>query len=139
MSWLRTFGTAARTLVRRTRFDRKKLPAPFDSAVKKFTAPWGGAEQDNVYSFPSRLAYVYRDLDPFRRCTSSAWSRILVFPPTPSDIYHRSRDGNPLYQSRMNPKDKELIISARIKGKLDEKTCHISSDGSGTTNNKDVI
>ncbi|EFY86150.1 hypothetical protein MAC_07815 [Metarhizium acridum CQMa 102] len=44
----------------------------------------------------------------------------------------RSRNGYPVHQSSYNPEDKEFIISAKITGSKDTKTCHIYQDGTGT-------
>ncbi|EGE05377.1 hypothetical protein TEQG_04257 [Trichophyton equinum CBS 127.97] len=50
------------------------------------------------------------------------------------EILHRNDGTSPIHQSRYNPKDKELIISARITpadgGKA--RTHHIYANGTGT-------
>ncbi|KAG8408171.1 hypothetical protein J3459_018133 [Metarhizium acridum] len=48
------------------------------------------------------------------------------------EVYIKSRNGNPVHQSSYNPEDKEFIISAKITGSKDTKTCHIYQDGTGT-------
>ncbi|KAG8414794.1 hypothetical protein J3458_008704 [Metarhizium acridum] len=40
--------------------------------------------------------------------------------------------GGSAEQSSYNPEDKEFIISAKITGSKDTKTCHIYQDGTGT-------
>ncbi|KAF1345525.1 hypothetical protein BDV97DRAFT_402103 [Delphinella strobiligena] len=45
----------------------------------------------------------------------------------------KSRAEGPIHQSHFNRADKKLVISARIKGSLGTKTCHIYEDGTGTT------
>ncbi|KAF4632995.1 hypothetical protein G7Y89_g5127 [Cudoniella acicularis] len=51
---------------------------------------------------------------------------------TLKEVYIKSRNGNPVHQSHFNRDDKEFIISARIVGSRDTKTCHIYNDGTGT-------
>lgn len=50
---------------------------------------------------------------------------------------YRSRNGDPVHQSEFNKDDKEWVISVRIEGSKDKKTCHIYSDGTGTTKKTD--
>jgi len=38
-----------------------------------------------------------------------------------------------VHKSHYNPKDKEDVISARVEGEDDTKTCHVYKDGTGTT------
>jgi len=38
-----------------------------------------------------------------------------------------------VHKSHYNPKDKEDVISARVEGEDDTKTCHVYEDGTGTT------
>ena len=38
-----------------------------------------------------------------------------------------------MHKSHFNPKDKEDVISMRIEGENDTKTCHVYADGTGTT------
>jgi hypothetical protein len=49
----------------------------------------------------------------------------------------RSRNGNPVHLSHFNPADKNPVISVRVIGSKDTKTCHIFADGTGTTKKDD--
>ncbi|KAI9698962.1 MAG: hypothetical protein M1836_003151 [Candelina mexicana] len=45
----------------------------------------------------------------------------------------KSRDEGPVHKSHYNPEDEEDIISMRIRGENDTKTCHVYEDGTGKT------
>ncbi|TWU70419.1 hypothetical protein ED733_000063 [Metarhizium rileyi] len=54
------------------------------------------------------------------------------------EVFIKSRNGNPVHQSHYNPADKALVISVRIVGSRETKTCHIYSDGTGTIKKGDA-
>ncbi|OTA94875.1 hypothetical protein M434DRAFT_394247 [Hypoxylon sp. CO27-5] len=95
----RFFSSSARALVKFLGYNVDKLRKPYSSAVKKFTAPGGSAEQ--------KLGKL-------------------------ESVYIKSRNNNPVHQSSYNKKDKAWVISAKIVGSKDTKTCHIYEDGTGT-------
>lgn len=95
----------------------------FSTSVAKAVGKWLGYDRENLT--PTWKKAVEKFTEP----GGSAEQKLGKV----EEATIKTRAEGPVHKSHFNPADTEDVISVRIKGENDTKTCHVYEDGTGTT------
>ncbi|KAL9092103.1 MAG: hypothetical protein Q9165_004536 [Trypethelium subeluteriae] len=95
----------------------------FSTSAAKAVGAWFGYARDNLT--PKWKTAVEKFTEP----GGSAEKKLGAI----KSVTIKSREEGPVHKSHFNPKDQEDVISIRVEGENDTKTCHVYENGTGTT------